>query len=232
MTGPTRSRASLLRGLLVALVSLAWSGSVAAQEAWTVQTVAFRDLRDANAEVAILRSLGLPAYTEFTMAAGLQYVRVRVGCYDTRAGAEAWATLLRGAITRDAVAMPVEAVLPDGVPCIATDVGFRKPSAWSLVSTAGDLPTFRVEVGGQLAFLRHDGEAWRLWQAVAPEPAAAPAVPVDLQVRVGSIAGLPVARSVAAGALCPGRLLATAGPVAIVDGGDAVIACRVVEARP
>jgi hypothetical protein len=230
VTTPPRSRHHLLRGLLVAL-AIAWTGSVAAQEAWTVQVVAFRDLRDATAEVAILRSLGLPAYSEFTMSAGLQYVRVRVGCYATRSGAEAWATLLRGAITRDAVAMPIEAVLPAEVPCIATDVGFRKPGSWSLVSAAGELPTFRVEVGGQLAFLRHDGEDWRLWQAVAPEPAAAPVVPVDVQVRVGSIAGLPVARSVAAGALCPGRLLATAGPVAIVDGGEAVIACRVVDAR-
>jgi hypothetical protein len=198
-----------------------------------VQTVAFRDLRDANAEVAILRSLGLPAYTEFTMAAGLQYVRVRVGCYDTRAGAEAWATLLRGAITRDAVAMPVEAVLPDEVPCIATDVGFRKPGSWSLVSAAGDLPTFRVEVGGQVAFLRHDGEAWRLWQAVAPEPAAAPPwCRLDLQVRVGSIAGCRSRGRSRPVRLCPGRLIATAGPVAIVDGGEAVIACRVLEARP
>jgi hypothetical protein len=216
----------------VAFAGLAWTGSVAAQAAWTVQTVAFRDLRDATAEVAILRSLGLAAYTEFTMSAGLQYVRVRVGCYATRDGAEAWANLLRGAITRDAVAAPVEAVLPDEVPCIATDVGFRKPGSWRLVSAAGDLPTFQVEVGGHLAFLRHDGEVWRLWQAVAPEPAAAPVVPVDVQVRVGSVAGLPVARSLAAGALCPGRLIATAGSVAIVDGGEAVIACRVLEERP
>jgi hypothetical protein len=51
-------------------------------------------------------------------------------------------------------------------------------------------------------------------------------------VRVGSVAGLPVARSLAAGALCPGRLIATAGPVAIVDGGDAVVACRVLAERP
>lgn len=233
MTPPRRSRRSFfLLGLPLALVVTVWTAPVAAQSAWTVQTVAFRDLRDANAEVAILRSLGLPAYTEFTMAAGLQYVRVRVGCYVTRAGAEAWASLLRGAITRDAVAMPVEAQLPEHVPCIATDVGFRKPGAWALVSGAGDLPTFQVEVGGHVAFLRHDGEVWRLWQTVAPEPAAAPVVPAEVQVRVGSIAGLPVARTAAVGALCPGRLIATAGPVAIVDGGESVIACRVLEARP
>ena len=54
----------------------------------------------------------------------------------------------------------------------------------------------------------------------------------ERQVRVGSIAGLAVARSLVAGALCPGRLIATAGPVAIVDGGDAVVACRVLAGRP
>jgi hypothetical protein len=54
----------------------------------------------------------------------------------------------------------------------------------------------------------------------------------DRPVRVGSIAGLAVARSLAAGALCPGRLIATAGSVAIVDGGDAVVACRVLAERP
>jgi hypothetical protein len=223
-------RAAWRRALAVAI--WAWAGAAFAQAAWTVQTVAFRDLRDAQAEEAILRALGLPAYTEFTMSNGLQYVRVRVGCFDDRAGAESWAVLLRGAITRDAVAMPIEAALPDHVPCVSTDVGFRKPQAWSLVSAPGDLPTFRVEVAGVVAYLRHDGEAWRLWQSLAPEPAPAPTMDAERQVRVGSVAGLAVARSVAAGAMCPGRLIATAGPVAIVDGGDAVIACRVLAERP
>ena len=218
--------------LALAVSIWAWAGASLAQSAWTVQTVAFRDLRDARAEVAILRALGLQAYTEFAMYNGLQYVRVRVGCYDDRAGAEAWAVLLRGAITRDAVAMPIEAPLPDHVPCVATDVGFRKPRAWSLVSAPGDLPTFQVEVAGAVAYLRHDGEAWRLWQSVAPEPAAAPAMDAVRQVRVGAIAGVAVARSLAAGVLCPGRLIATAGPVAIVDGGDAVVACRVLAEWP
>jgi hypothetical protein len=231
VTPAQRPRRSAWPLALVAL-GLAWASAAQAQSAWTVQTVAFRDLRDANAEVAILRSLGLPAYTEFTMSNGLQYVRVRIGCYLDRPGAEAWALLLRGAITRDAVAMPVEAALPDHVPCVATDVGFRKPQSWSLVSAAGELPTFQVEVGGAVAYLRHDGEAWRLWQSVAPEPAPAPVTDAERQVRVGSVAGLPVARSLAAGALCPGRLIATAGPVAIVDGGDAVVACRVLAERP
>jgi hypothetical protein len=229
-TLPPRRGAAGRLALTLAITALA--GASLAQSAWTVQTFAFRDLRDAQAEVAILRALELQAYTEFTMSNGLQYVRVRVGCFDDRAGAEAWAGLLRGAITRDAVAMPVEAPLPEHVPCVGTDVGFRKPGSWALVSAPGDLPTFQVEVAGAVAYLRHDGEAWRLWQSVAPDPAPAPAVEAQHQVRVGSVAGLAVARSAAAGAMCPGRLIATAGPVAIVDGGDAIVACRVLAERP
>jgi len=224
---------SVTRPLLTLLVAAGalWGGA-AAQTAWTVQTVAYRDLRDANADVAFLRTIGLVAYTEFTMANGLQYVRVRVGCHEGREAAEAWASLLRGAVTREAVAVPAETPPPAHVPCVATDVGFLKPALWSLVSAAGDLPTFEVEVAGHRAYLRHDGEAWRLWQSVPPEPVAAPDVPPGQQVRSGVVAGQAVALSADAGPLCPGRLLATAGPVAVVDRGDAVVACRVLSAAP
>jgi len=225
----TAGRARHIGRLLVVLV---WCGFVQAQSTWTVQTVAYRDLRDANAEVAYLRSLGLPAYTEFTMTNGLQYVRVRVGCHAERDAAEAWASLLQTGVTREAVAVPTDARPPDHVPCVATEVGFLKPSTWALVSTADELPTFRVEVAGHVAYLRHDGDAWRLWQTLPPASAFAPRLPVDQQVRVGSVSGQPVARTAEAGVLCPGRLIATAGAVAIVDRGDAVVACRVATAYP
>jgi hypothetical protein len=218
--------------LLVLLLAGTLWGGASAQAAWSVQTVAYRDLRDANAEVAFLGTVGLVAYTEFTMANGLQYVRVRVGCHEGRDAAEAWASLLRGAVTREAVAVPAETPPPAHVPCVAIDVGFLKPATWSLVSAVGELPTFEVEVAGHRAYLRHDGDAWRLWQTVPPEPVAAPAVPAGHEVRSGVVAGQPVALSAAAGPLCPGRLLATAGPVAVVDRGDAVVACRVLPAAP
>lgn len=215
---------------LVAVCAL--TAMATAQVAWTVQTVALRDLREANAEVARLSALGLPAYTEFTMADGLQYVRVRFGCYDRREAAEAWVALVRGRTVRDAVAVPTEAPLPNHVPCVEVDVGFLKPATWALVSRAGEQPTFRVEVGGHVAFLRHDGQGWRLWQSVAPEPEPAASVAADRGVRVGSIAGQPVARTVTDGPLCPGTLLTSVGPVAIVDWGDAVVACRVAPPPP
>jgi hypothetical protein len=219
-----RSWAALL---LVVLASL--GGVAAAQVGWTVQTVAVRDLREANTEVERLRGLGLAAYTEFTMLDGLQFVRVRVGCFD-RETAERWAGLLQGAITREAVAMPLSGALPEGVPCVMADVGFRKPASWSLVSGAGDQPTFRVEVAGFPAYLRYDGSGWRLWQAVAPAPEPIGAIAFEASVRVGSVAGQPIVRDLLWGALCPGRLLASIGDVGIADQGDAIVACRVVPA--
>jgi len=203
-----------------------------AQTGWTVQTVALRDLRDANAEAARLAALGLAAYTEFTMSEGLQYVRVRVGCYDRREAAEAWATLLRGAVVREATAVPIEAPLPAEIACVAVDVGFLKPASWALVSRADEQPTFEVRIDTHVAYLRHDGHGWRVWQAVAPDPEALPGADAARIARSGRLAGHPVVRTLADGLLCPGQLVAVVGEVAIVDWGDAIVACRVDPDRP
>ena len=212
---------------------IAWGGAASAQAAWTVQTVAVRDLREANTEVARLSALGLAAYTEFTMLDGLQYVRVRVGCFD-RENAERWAALLRFGVAREAVAMPMDALPPVDVACVAVDVGFRKPAAWTLDSRPDEQPTFRVEVAGHDAYLRYDGAGWRLWQAVAPPPEPlAPgsgagsgfAGPGGAVVHGATLGGQDIVRHAAWGALCPGRLVATIGDVGIVDQGDAIVAC-------
>jgi hypothetical protein len=213
---------------------LAVGGLASAQAAWTVQTVALRDLREANAEVTRLAGLGLAAYTEFTMLDGLQYVRVRVGCFD-RETAERWAALLRGGVTSEAVALPLDAPPPADVPCVAVDVGFRKPADWALVSAPDEQPTFRVEVVGHAAYLRYDGAGWRLWQAVAPAPEALAVVGGTAGaspggVHAASLAGQDIVRHGGWGALCPGRLVASIGDVAIVDQGDAIVACGPVTA--
>lgn len=219
---------------LVVACGLAWGGLAAAQAAWTVQTVALRDLRQANAEVSRLSGLGLPAYTQFAMLDGLQYVRVRVGCFD-RENAERWAALLRARVTREAVALPADAPPPSGVPCVAVDVGFRKPAAWALVSRPEEQPTFRVEVAGHAAYLRYDGAGWRLWQAVAPAPEPLPPAPGAAgraagAIHVAVLGGQEIVRHAVWGALCPGRLVAAIGDVGIVDQGDAVVACGPVTA--
>lgn len=217
---------------------LGWGGVASAQAAWTVQTVALRDLREANAEVARLSDLGLAAYTEFAMLDGLQYVRVRVGCFD-RENAERWAALMRVGVTSEAIALPLDTLPPGNVPCVAVDVGFRKPAAWSLISQPDEQPTFLVEVADHVAYLRYDGLGWRLWQAVAPPPE--PLSPVTASslgavdpgtgvVQPATLAGQDIVRHALWGALCPGELVAAMGDVGIVDQGDAIVACEPVTA--
>lgn len=215
----------LLLAVVAALLTL---GSAAAQPLegplWTVQTVALRDLRDAEAEVNRLARLGLPAYVTFTMVEGLQYVRVRVGCYDAREGATALATLIAGRVVGEAIAVPVDTLPPDSVGCVRFDVGFRLDTPWSLASGQGEVPLFRLEVGGQIAYLRYELERWRLWQRQAPDPLPSPAASAGA-IRAVRLSG---ERAVAGptGFLCPGELVAQAGDAAFVKVGDALVACR------
>ena len=209
--------------LTVALVAL---GSAAAQTTWSVQTVALRDYREAAGVAAGLRLHGLDAYTEFTMQGGLQYVRVRVGCTDEREVADAWAALLARSLVAEAVVVPMEGALPLDVACIAAEVGFRMPVRWMLVSAPSEVPVFEVVVADHLAYLSYDGLVWRVWQGAAPAPVAASAP----RVVAARLDGRDVVRSADGGLLCPGRLLAGIGDAAVVELGDAIVACRPVDA--
>jgi hypothetical protein len=132
---------------------------------WAVQTVALRDLREAERAAAHLRAAGFPAFTEFVMADGLQYVRVRVGCWSIRPAAEAVAELLLGGHAREAVVVPHGPGSPDA--CVDLDVGFITPASWSPLFGPGEAPTFRVELAGHVAHIRHDGERWSVLQGEA-----------------------------------------------------------------
>ncbi len=221
----TRARAA--RWVVVGLWC-AWATWGVAQDAWTVQTVALRDLRDAESRAAMLADLGLPAYTEFTMRAGLQYVRVRIGCFSAREVAEAWADVLEQAVVDEAVAVPIDGQPPTGIGCVTTDIGFRKPSRWELVSGPREQPTFEVVIDGSAAYLRYETDHWRMWQSVAPDGLVAE-TPTVVATR---LAGRSVVRVVNGPALCPGRLLGASGEVAIVEIGDLVAACHRASATP
>lgn len=217
---------SRLRAARLACALAGWLACAlaAAQEVWTVQTVALRDLREARGMAAELQLHGLPAYTEFTMQAGLQYVRVRVGCYLDRDTAEAWAGLLRGGgVVNEAVPVVMDGAPPAGLDCVTADVGFRKPEQWSLVSGAGELPVFEVLVAGHPAYLRFDGERWRVWQGRPPAPEPLPEAANTLTMQWW---GQSIVRMRGGAFLCPGRLLAGLRDAAVVDRGDAVVACR------
>ncbi len=206
--------------------ALLLAGAAAAQDAWAVQVVALRDYREAQAASGELARLGFPAYLEFAMHQGQQFVRVRVGCFTDREAADAMATALRGRVTADA--QPVELSPGAAVPgCTEESVGFLNGYDWEL--DGGDGPvTFGVTVAGVPVTVVHDGERWRMVQD-GDEAAALSPVAGDgrvEEVRVGGAAFAALADGAARVVMCPGTLLAHVGGVAIVERGDVVLACR------
>jgi hypothetical protein len=216
---------TLGRAGIALCVVLAVAAPVAGADAWTIQTVAIRDFREAQAIAADLRDQGFPSYTEFSMSAGQQWVRVRVGCWQGRDGADGMVEVLRGLVTREAVAVPVTAGAP--VTCIDVDVGFIKPARYEPLHLAGELPTYRVEVADHVAYVRHDGQRWLVVQGVDP-PLPAPAPDPTALFRAGEIRGFAVVFVDGAGApevVCPGRLVGQVGHVAVVEWANAIVAC-------
>lgn len=215
----------LLRSLAAcaALLSL---GAAAAQQDWAVQVVALRDYREAQAAGAQLQGLGFPAYLEFAMNEGQQFVRVRVGCFTSRDAADAMAAALRGHVTADA--QPVELSPGAAVPgCIDESVGFLSGYDWQLVDGTGPV-AFGVSVAGVPATVVHDGERWRMVQQGEPTPGVSPAAGPGTVVQ-RSVGGADFAVLESDGAdvvLCPGELVAQVGGVAIVERGDVMVACR------
>ena len=215
------------RRLLCLTASLLLSASFAQGSRWTVQTAAFQDYRQASSQVEQLLDLGFDAYTEFAMSGGQQYARVRIGCFEDRAAAEAFAQAMRGSVTADAAAQPLsEGAVPRT--CVEWDVGFLKPQVWSIERNRPDI-LFRVELGDQVGYLRHAGAAWQFTHT-AP---ATSQPPVAGRSTFGSrpIGGVPFLQARLEGNrrinACVGELLWQSGLIAVVERPEAVIACRV-----
>ena len=219
MTAPLRVAAWLLASWLI-VVAAAQDGG------WAVQTVALRDLREAQQTAAALRDAGFPAFTEFAMTDGLQYVRVRVGCWSAREGADAVAGLLLAGHAREAVVVPHSPESPRA--CVDLDVGFLMPTSWAPLFEPGEAPTFRVELAGHVGHIRHDGERWMVLQGDgAPTPLRVP--PPTRPYRAGEVGGGAAVfddRDEPSVLVCPGRLIGQVGEVAIAVWVDAVVACR------
>lgn len=218
-------RAAMIR-LALGLAALFGAGA-AQSDAFAVQTVALRDFRDAQRLVSELQAAGFPAFTEFTMADGLQYVRVRVGCWTSRDAAAALAQLLlRGGYAAAAEVVPHTDTSPHE--CVTVDVGFLTPATWAALHGPGEAPTFRVELAGHVGHLRHDGERWVVLQGgELPEPLPLATPPWRYRdEEMGDTAVVLDPRARPATLVCPGRLIGQVAEVAIVAWSDAVVACR------
>lgn len=210
--------------LLILLVLL--TRAAAQDVGWAIQIVALRDLREAEESAEALREVGFPAFTEFTMADGKQYVRVRVGCWSARDAADGVARLLLAGYAREAVVVPHSD--DSARRCIEVDVGFLTPTNWAALHHEGELPTFRVELAGHVGHLRHDGDRWLVLQGdTTPVPMTIDTLP--WHYRSGELGGGAVVFDEAGGALrlvCPGRMIGHVGDVVIVAWEEAVVACR------
>ena len=226
-------RRSLLAAVLllgVTFTAQAWAQGAEVAPAlggqWSVQTVALRDWREAQSTAESLREHGFDAFTEFAMDGGLQFIRVRVGCYTTREAAEIMAEALRGRITEAAVVVEATPGAPV-VGCVKMDVGFLKPVTLDEVDEVGLAPAFRVVVAGVEAHVTHTGQRWRVLQEGDSVPRVDPALP-SVRCSQSSLGGVsliamdgPTGRVI----LCPGSLLDSVGGVAISEQGEALVAC-------
>ena len=190
-----------------------------------MQTVALRDYREAQAAAAELRVRDFDAYTEFAMQDGMQFVRVRVGCFMSREAAEAMADALRERVTKEAAVVEYTVGGPARA-CATSTIGFVKPSEWEPVREPGALPAFNVKVSGLGARVMHDGNRWRLEQGYGPIPLLGEQPSAEFTEAVRG--GVRFVAEVVEGhayIICPGRLLAQVGEVAIVEQGDLLVAC-------
>lgn len=207
-------------------------GWAAAQSSpwWTIQVVALRDFREAQAAVTELRVLEFDAYTEFAMSEGQQYVRVRAGCFTTREGAESLAAVMRGHITAEAEA--VEMTAGAGVSgCVEEEVGFLSTYEWELLDKTSAVPSFRVTVSGVVARLIHDGRRWQVLQGDGEVQTQGERADGAARIVQRRVAGIPFASLDSLPGpvlLCHGTLLASVADVAIVERTDTIVACRLV----
>lgn len=219
-----------LAAKLAVLAALLMVPGVVAGQEWTVQTAAFQDHRQAQAQIEELRALGFDAYGEFVMFRGRQYSRVRVGCYFSQDGADYLARDLVGFVTAEAVPQPFTAGSKTRA-CLRIDPGFVKPEEWAVERVGNDI-VFRVEVAGVVGFLHHDGEQWRL-RSDLPQETTSPRG--GNRFRQVEVLGQPmVATTLEDGGtlnVCAGRLLWQDGHIVIVERNSTVIACVIEEDR-
>lgn len=135
--------------------------SVRAQTFWTLQTGAFQDYREATQAVYKLQISGLDSYSEFYMQEDKQWVRVRVGCFDSKPTAEQFAQISQ---LSGANPVPMTAGSHQGI-CIARQVGAMlplDPANWGIYQQDQTAVEFWFQVQSVRAYLAYSGSSWNL----------------------------------------------------------------------
>lgn len=150
------------------LIVLCLSAPALAQS-WTLQTNAFSDYREAVAAVDSFKAQGFDSYSEFFMQNGKQLVRVRIGCFESKDDALAFASLVSSA---EKVALPMTENAAT-LFCTNRSVGFKTPSNWGRYQETPTHIDFWVSLKDVTAYLRFDSSAWRIIQSGSYRPEAA-----------------------------------------------------------
>ena len=220
--------------------------SAGAQEAWTIQTGAFRDPAEASAHARSLERLGFNVYREAVSLGSDAYLRVRAGCFLDKAAAEAVALTLRRILGEGDVA-PLSPNAP-ALPCAAFETGFRAPERWRVVSRTPEAVLFQVELEnhrGYVAFETSAGASTGRWRVLqegerarwdsGQNPGARGGTEDlrSLPFRVSAQDGLLQARTLGGEVLVvgAGKLLWQGDRVAVAQLGTMMVAIRIV-ARP
>lgn len=220
---------SPLRSVVAVVLLLCGGFAVGQAGGWTIQVMALRDYSEAASVVTDLEELGFDAYSEFAMRDGRQFVRVRVGCFAGREAAADLASAMASVVTKDAVPVPITQGA-DIAACVEIDIGFLKPSSWRQLGSGSG--RFEVVVGGEAAQVAHTGERWSVLQSQAETPATIePASQASFhQAATNGLAIVQIVTERGPFNLCRGLLLAQVADAAIVERGDAVVACRLLTA--
>jgi hypothetical protein len=180
-------------------------------------------------QVGELRAMGLDAYVEFVTSDGTQYARVRIGCYAGRDAAETLARDIRGRLTAEAVAQPLNQGARVSA-CVSWEPGFIKPSVWRVEREGADI-VFAVEVGGLTGYLQHAGGRWRFSHTIPTPPTVSDTG--SRRFREVHSGGLSLVQTTLDDGTtitaCAGDLLWQQDRVAVVERASRVIACVVDE---
>ena len=125
---------------------------------------AFGSQQEATNYAASLQPFGYDAYTELGSGGSGQVVRVRIGCFDSRTSAKAYAEHVTGRTAAEAVVAPLE-IGSTPTLCLRRTVGFVPPSRWGVAADTAQGITFSVTVGAQEGFVSFDGNAWQVQQS-------------------------------------------------------------------
>ncbi len=142
-------------------ILLLLSFGLAQGQTWTIQIASFYDFRLAQRSLDRLVSAGFDSYSEFFMEEGSQFVRVRVGCFESREAAQNFLDTMNSMGQINAY---ITQNTNSSNNCINRSVGFITPEKWGTYRLNNDNIVFWVNISGLTAFISNSASGWQISQ--------------------------------------------------------------------